>query len=47
VSGLLLHDLGVLDHSDAPALGHFALQRDGLAAILSQLIVHWLVFADD
>jgi hypothetical protein len=44
---LFLHDLGVLDHGDAAALGHFALQRDRFAAILSQLIVHRLVFADD
>ena len=44
---LFLYDLGVLDHGDAAALGHFALQRDRFAAILSQLIVHRLVFADD
>ena len=47
MSGLFLHDLGVLDHGDAAALGHFALQRDRFAAVLSQLIVHRLVFADD
>ena len=47
MSGLFLHDLGVFDHGDAPALGHFALQRDRLAAVFSQLIVHRLVFADD
>ena len=44
---LFLHDLGVLEHGDAAAFGHFALQRDRLSAVLSQLIVHWLVFADD
>src|SRR5262245_16621116 len=42
-----LYDLSVLDHGDAAALGHFALQCNRFAAILSQLIVHWLVFADD
>ena len=47
MSGLFFHDLGVLDHCDPAALGHFAFQRDRLAAILSQLIVYRLVFADD
>src|ERR1700758_258242 len=44
---LFLYDLGVLDHGDSAALGHFALQSDRFAAVLSQLIVHRLVFADD
>ena len=44
---LLLYDLGVLDHGDAAALGQFAFERNCLAAIFSELIVHWLVFADD
>src|SRR4029077_404384 len=44
---LFLYDLGVLDHGDAAALGHFALQCDRFAAVLSQLIVHRFVFADD
>ena len=43
---LFLYDLGVLEHGDAAALGHFALQRDRFAAELSQLIVYRLVFAD-
>jgi hypothetical protein len=43
---LFLYDLGVLDHGDAAALSHFALQCDRLAAVLSQLIVHRLVFTD-
>src|SRR4029077_7555744 len=43
---LFLYDLGVLDHSDAAALGHFAFQCDRFAAVLSELIVHRLVFAD-
>jgi hypothetical protein len=46
-SGLFLHDLGVLDHRDPAALGHFALQCNRLAAVLSELIVHRLVFTDD
>ena len=44
---LFLHDLGVLDHGDATAVGHFAFQRDRFPAVLSQLIIHRLVFADD
>ena len=44
---LFLYDLGVLDHGDAAALGHFAFQCDRFAAVLSQLIVDRLVFADD
>ena len=44
---LFLYDLGVLDHGDAAALGHFAFQRDRFAAVLGELIVHRLVFADD
>jgi hypothetical protein len=44
---LFLHDLGVLDHGDPTALGQFALQCDRFAAVLSELIVHRLVFADD
>ncbi len=47
MSGLFLHDLGVLDHGDAPTLGQFALNRDIFTTVFSQLIVHWLVFADD
>jgi hypothetical protein len=43
----LFYDLGVLDHGDATALGQFALERNCLAAVLSELVVHWLVFADD
>ena len=43
---LFLYDLGVLEHGDAAALGHFSLQCDRFAAVLSQLIVHRLVFAD-
>ena len=43
---LFLYDLGVFDHGDAAAVGHFAFQRDGFAAVLSQLIVYRLVFAD-
>jgi hypothetical protein len=42
-----LYDLGVLDHGDAAAIGHFAFQGDRFAAVLSQLIVHRFVFADD
>src|SRR5438309_4121594 len=44
---LFLYDLGVLDHGDAAALGHFAFQGDRFAAVLGELIVHRLVFADD
>ena len=44
---LFLYDLGVLDHGDAAALGHFAFQCDRFATVLSELIVHRLVFADD
>ena len=44
---LFLYDLGVLDHGDAAALGHFAFQHDRFAAVLSELIVHRLVFAND
>ena len=44
---LFLHDFGVFDHGNAAALRHFALQGDRFTAVLSQLIVHWLVFADD
>src|SRR5437773_7226575 len=42
-----LHDLGILDHCDTAAFGHLAFHGNRLTAILSQLIVHWLVFADD
>ena len=44
---LFLYDLGVLDHGDAAALGQFAFERNRLAAVLSELVVYWLVFADD
>jgi len=44
---LFFHDLGVLNHGDATALGHLSFQRDGLAAVFGELIVHRLVFADD
>ena len=44
---LFFRNLGVLDHGDAAALGHFALQCDRFAAVISQLIVYWLVFAYD
>ena len=47
MSSLFLYDLGVLDHGDAAALGHFSFQCDRFAAVLSELIVHRLVFADD
>ena len=43
---LLLHDLGVLEHGDAAAIGHLALQSDRFPAVLSQLIVDWFMFAD-
>jgi len=44
---LFLYDLGVLDHGDAAALGQFAFERNRLAAVLSELVVHWLVFTHD
>jgi hypothetical protein len=44
---LLLNDLGVLNHCDTPAFGQLAFHGDGLAAILGELIVDWLVFAND
>jgi len=44
---LFLYDLGVLEHGNTAALGDLAFQRNRLAAVLSQLIVHRLVFADD
>jgi hypothetical protein len=44
---LFLYDLGVLDHGDAAALGQFAFERNRLAAVLSELVVHWLVFTYD
>src|SRR5438128_1038353 len=44
---LFLGDLGVFDHGDAAALGQFTLERNRLTAVLSELIVHWLVLADD
>ena len=47
MSGLFLYHLGVLDHGHAAALGEFAFQRDRPSAVLSQLIVDRLVFADD
>jgi hypothetical protein len=47
VSGLFPYDLGVREHGDTAALGEFAFQRNRLPAVLSQLIVHRLVFADD
>jgi hypothetical protein len=46
-SSLFLHDLGVLDHRNSAALSQLAFHGDGLAAVLSELIVHWLVFAND
>jgi len=46
-AALFLHDLGVLDHGHAAALGHFSLQCDGLPTVLSQLIVDRLMFAYD
>ena len=44
---LFFHDLGVLNHGNATALSHLSFQRDGLAAVFGELIVHRLVFADD
>jgi len=43
---LFFNDLGILEHGDAAALGHFALQRDRFAAVLGQLIIYRLMFAD-
>src|SRR4029077_21219845 len=41
---IFFHDLGVLDHGDAATLGHFALQRDRFAAVISQLVADRLAF---
>jgi hypothetical protein len=43
---LFLNYFGILKHGDAAALGQFAFQSDGLAAVLGKLIIHWLVFAN-
>jgi hypothetical protein len=46
-SRLLLDDLGVLDHGDAATLSELAFQGDAFTAVLSELLVDWLVFAND
>jgi hypothetical protein len=43
---LFLHDLGVLDHGDAATLGELAFPGDVFTAVLSELLVDWLVFAN-
>src|SRR4029077_5094441 len=44
--GLFLHDLGVLDHGDTATLGELAFHGDVFTAVLSELLVDWLVFAN-
>ncbi len=44
---LFLDDLGVLDHGDAATLGQFAFDSDVLTTVLGELIVDWLVFANN
>ncbi len=44
---LFLNDLGVLDHGDTATLGQFAFKSDVLTTILGELIVDWLVFANN
>ena len=44
---LFLNDLGVLEHRDSTALGHFAFEGNRLATVLRELSVHRLMFADD
>src|SRR4029450_2213173 len=44
---LFLDDLGVLDHGNATAFGQFAFHSNVFATVFGELIVDWLVFADD
>jgi hypothetical protein len=44
---LFLNDFGVLDHCDAAAFGQFPFYGDIFTAVVGQLIVDWLVFAND
>jgi len=44
--GLFLYDLGVLDHGDTATLGELAFHGDIFTAVLSELLVDWLVFAN-
>jgi len=43
---LFLDDLGVLDHGDAAALGELTFHGNVFTAVLSELFVDWLVFAN-
>jgi len=43
---LFLNDLDILDHGNAATLCQLAFERDGLAAVLGELIVDWLMFAN-
>ena len=44
---LFLNNLGVLDHGDTATLGQFAFKSDVLTTILCELVVDWLVFANN
>ena len=44
---LFLNDLGVFEHRDAATLGRFALNSYVLTTVFSELIVDWLVFANN
>ena len=46
-SRLLLNNLDVLEHCDATTLGELPLHSDVLAAVLSELLVDRLVFANN
>ena len=41
-----LNDLDILDHGNATTLCQLAFERDGFAAVLGDLIVDWLMFAN-
>src|SRR5207244_12295426 len=43
---LFSNDLDILDHGNASTLCQLALDRDRLAAVLGELVVDWLMFAN-
>src|SRR5207237_3629470 len=43
---IIFYDLDILDHGNATTLCQLALDRDSLAAVLGELVVDWLMFAN-
>jgi len=46
-SVLFLNNLDVLEHGNAATLGELAFHGDVFTAVFSELIVDWLMFADN